>query len=101
MVQDPQGGGVMAGQKYQVTALPFEGHEQYYRSGHRFGKDAVTVTISESPSGPYELTQEQFNQLKDDERIKVSEGEAAPATQRSSEVVTSSSDDQESARRRR
>ncbi len=67
------------GNKYQVSAIPFDTHEQFFRAGHRFGAAPVTVTVVENPSKPYEVNAKQLQELQADQRIKVVEGDGPPA----------------------
>lgn len=86
----------MAGQQYKVSAVPFESHEQYFAAGFRFTTEPVTVTITETPKEPYEITQEQFETLRQNPRIRVEGAASAPAP-----AAVSESDDGDNARAQR
>jgi len=55
----------------KVSAIPMEGHAQYYRAGQKWTAEPVEVKVVDAPSAPYEITREQLEVLRKDARIKV------------------------------
>jgi hypothetical protein len=86
--------------KYQVSAVPFDTHDQFFRAGLRFSTSPVTVTVTDSPSAPYEVTKEQFETIRNDSRLRVQEGDGPPPPTSPVEQTHGVSEENEGRRRR-
>jgi hypothetical protein len=69
-------------EKITAQAIPFEGHDQYFRAGHRFGREPVEITVKQRQPGEErkagEFTPEEFEQLRNDPRIKLTGADSIP-----------------------